>query len=151
MYEIDHVIAHRRSINPEHIATILKSRILFLHLFNHLQKYEYKTLFWIERVIIAVIYRLNRCYHQNFVYLKRRFTYRGPSSTCNSIKSSIIFIIKEKSVVWVEPMLCVLGDSKFLGKRPYCWKKSAFPKHILSSLATSFVHKMSHSRESQVK
>ena len=31
--------------------------------------------------------------------------------------------LKEKSVVWVEPMLCVLGDPKFLRKRPYCWKK----------------------------
>ena len=25
-----------------------------------------------------------------------------------------------ESVVWVEPMLCVLGDPTFLGKHPYC-------------------------------
>ena len=33
--------------------------------------------------------------------------------------------LKEKSVVWVKPMLllCVLGDPKFLVKHPYRWKK----------------------------
>ena len=32
--------------------------------------------------------------------------------------------MKEKSVVWVEPMLCVLGDPKFLGKTPLLLKKN---------------------------
>ena len=30
----------------------------------------------------------------------------------------------KKSVVWVEPMMCVLGNPIFLGNCPYCWKKS---------------------------
>ena len=32
--------------------------------------------------------------------------------------------LKDKSDVWVEPMLRVLGDPKFLGKRPYCRKET---------------------------
>ena len=32
----------------------------------------------------------------------------------------------KKSVVWVEPMLCV-GWPQILEKRPYCWQKKNFP------------------------
>ena len=32
--------------------------------------------------------------------------------------------LKEKSVVWVDPMLCVLGDPKFFGKTPLLLKKN---------------------------
>ena len=39
--------------------------------------------------------------------------------------------LKVKNVVWVEPMLCVLGDPKFLEKHPYCKKKKILNRHML--------------------
>ena len=44
-------------------------------------------------------------------------------------------------VVWVEPMLCMLGDPTFLGKCPYCWKKCIFSFFVDYEKAAAHIHR----------
>ena len=65
----------------------------------------------------------------NLHFLPSAYEWINKLNICNNMDNNRCFWsaslwdlthMKDKSVVWVEPML---GDPKSLGKRPYCWKK----------------------------